>query len=136
MEKQKIEIIVIDDNETHLLLFNEYIKLFNTQCTSFDLVVTSSSSPKEVIEKKLYQEKDIFITDYDMPEMTGQELIDHIKKQSHNIRVFIGSSNDEKNKFRFDVDYFIHKKNIVNLQKFTEVMKLLIKKNFKQTQDC
>lgn len=133
-KKQKtiIKILVIDDDPTHLQLFEAYIEMFNAGCPDFCLSTTRCNNPQKLLEKKTYRDVDILITDYYMPNTNGAELIREIKKDPlHNITVFVGSSNDHtKNKDDFDADYFIKKTTIIQLVVFGKKIQQIMKKHF------
>ncbi len=77
MDLSIYKILVIDDNDHNLLIFKKYFEFWNCK-------IETASSPNQAI--KLLSTKtsenffDLIITDYNMPEMNGKELMKRIKR--------------------------------------------------------
>jgi len=101
---EKPRVLHVDDDEDFLVLFS---RVFGEWFT-----ITSVNSGAAAIEKLQTKRYDAVITDYDMPEMDGLELLKAIREDDRKIPVIIktGQGNEEVAREAFILgvsDYFI-----------------------------
>jgi CheY-like chemotaxis protein len=74
----KKTVLCVDDNERGLLIRKEMLEVFGF---AVDLAPSGKAALKLLREKKKQHSRfDAVIVDYQMPEMDGAELVDHIKR--------------------------------------------------------
>jgi two-component SAPR family response regulator len=89
MVKQK-KIIVVDDDLVILGVLKDMILAMSKG--NMDCSILTFSNPRLVLEREIdIRESCLLISDYEMPEMTGIELIQEVKKINSQIKVFIVS---------------------------------------------
>lgn len=74
-KKDMFRILIVDDNAEIREIVKEYL-------SEDDCVVEGADNGKSALEKYLKNHFDIIVTDLKMPEMSGIELIKHIKETS------------------------------------------------------
>lgn len=95
------KVLVVDDEPIMLNILTFYMKK--------NYLVDTESNPQNVSERCKNNEYSAIITDFYMPEMTGLELVQSLKKQGINIPIILmsGSHLTESEKVLFDG--FLHK---------------------------
>ncbi len=79
-----ITILIVDDEPNQRFILERALHMFNP---NWQTVATATGSEAlEAIEKQL---PDLIITDYHMPNMTGLELIDIIRKRNINTPIIL-----------------------------------------------
>jgi signal transduction histidine kinase/CheY-like chemotaxis protein len=73
-ENKKINIAVVDDDNSLLQLTTEFLKIYNFSVISFD-------DPERLINSLKTEDYDAIITDIQMPKMSGFELLNQIPKE-------------------------------------------------------
>ncbi|GGD20792.1 hybrid sensor histidine kinase/response regulator [Flavobacterium orientale] len=73
-ENKKINIAVVDDDNSLLQLTTEFLKIYNFSVISFD-------DPERLINSLKTRDYDAIITDIQMPKMSGFELLNQIPKE-------------------------------------------------------
>ncbi|HBX51319.1 MAG: hypothetical protein A2275_04635 [Bacteroidetes bacterium RIFOXYA12_FULL_35_11] len=87
-----INILVVDDHQ----IFIDGIKLVLRKAGNIK-VVAQALSGKQAIEIVSQQQIDLVLTDIQMPEMSGTELIKWIKKEFPQIKILVLTSYNERN---------------------------------------
>ena len=98
MNKQQIKpaphisVLHIDDEPYFLEIAKTYLTTLNS-----NICVTSIDSPSKALELLKNHSYDVIISDYEMPEMNGLELLDNIKSRGYDIPFIIltGKSREE-----------------------------------------
>lgn len=92
----KKKVYIVDDEPEMLNILNYYLK------KDFDIKIFNN--PLILLEEINIQKSDYVITDFYMPEMTGEELVLKIKEKNPEIKVLLmsGSHLETKNKTNFD----------------------------------
>ena len=81
-----LKVLVVDDNPTVLSIISAYISKANS-----DAEVFTAANGREAIERLREYEKDfhLIITDLDMPELNGIQLIEYIRDNRPRIPVLV-----------------------------------------------
>lgn len=79
-KNDKISIIAVDDREDILELSKIFLEKANE-----DLQVETTTDPGDVIDRVGNSEVDAIISDYDMPQMTGVELLENIREYDEDL---------------------------------------------------
>ncbi len=114
----KRKILIVDDDEQIRNLLKAFLKISNWEidCAS------NGEDALKLIEKKYY---DLVITDYDMPQMNGEEFLKSIKSRFPNKHsIGITSTMHENALYRAGADLCIHKP--FTLHEIDSVVKKLI----------
>lgn len=91
-------IVIVDDTANQLV----FLELIINQC---GFVPIKFSNPSKALEYIKTNKIDLLITDYNMPEMDGIELIREVKKIASNIKTSVVSAfEDEKGTLQSDCD--------------------------------
>lgn len=91
LDLSQYRILVIDDNEHNLLIFNKYFSFWKNE-------IHTASSPNQALDMLANTKPENFyhliISDYHMPEMNGRELISRIKRiyPKSNVKTILASS--------------------------------------------
>ncbi|MCK5846675.1 MAG: response regulator transcription factor [Bacteroidales bacterium] len=86
----EIRIFIVDDHQ----LFIDGLQAILSRVEGFSVVGTANSG-KECIEKLQTIEIDLLITDISMPEMRGEELVEHLVRIYPSIKILTLSMHDE-----------------------------------------
>jgi DNA-binding NtrC family response regulator len=117
-----LNVLVLDDEEIVLFYFKTFLGTMNVS-------TKTTSSVDEALEIIHSGWVDLLITDIKMPEMSGFDLIDKIRKEGHNFMIIVESGyleNDERMQFYKDnVFAFIPKP--IDLNNLESVMDQAIK---------
>jgi len=73
-DHKKIHVLVIDDDQVNLRLMSEALNILGMR-------VTTDSNPRNALKKMEKTVFDLVITDINMPEMNGNELLREIRKR-------------------------------------------------------
>ena len=71
---QRIKILMVEDNQDHLDLCREYLP-------SDDFFLDEAKDGKEAFQKLKMNKYDIIILDYQLPDITGAELLKYIRER-------------------------------------------------------
>ena len=81
-QQQRPKILIVDDDRLGTEVRAEIIRM-----SGFDVDVAFSS--REALAKTAHQEFDIFVVDYDMPDMNGLELATELRRQGHTLPILM-----------------------------------------------
>ena len=116
-------ILFVDDDEDSCELMSAMLSYADA-----DYKVTSVATPFEALNLIAQKPFDLFVVDYKLPEMTGVELCQHIRKTDKQtpILFFTGmaSSNDRNVAIEAGANSYLIKPN--DLDKFTDTVKQLL----------
>ncbi|HVG14750.1 MAG TPA: response regulator [Chitinophagaceae bacterium] len=118
------EVLVIDDNTTNCRLMKRIFEHLNVTCT----ICFSGPEAIEIIERKQSAKEffDLIITDHQMPEMDGLELVKEIKKRQAGTAPFILMlSSLEKSMFHNETEFIGIDKFMSKPVKLNELDRLL-----------
>lgn len=79
---KNLNVLLVDDDEDYLLVTYSYLKMRGYNVDK----VTSAKEALEAMEKKTYQ---ILLVDYFMPSMSGEELINEVRKTNKKIIIIL-----------------------------------------------
>ena len=80
-----MRVLVVDDNPLDLMIVRKFLEDSNFE-------IFSSTDP-EVVKGWIYESHyDLLITDFDMPQMRGNELMEHFRKAQPNGKVWCVSA--------------------------------------------
>ncbi len=82
-------LLVIDDDPTELSLLERYLK------TGGNYDVIADTNPRAAIEKVAKESIDLVLCDWRMPDLTGLDVLDELKRRDTNVPVVIFSAYDE-----------------------------------------
>ncbi len=90
---EKIRVLHVDDEEDFLELTKIYLEKISNQ----SLHVDSTSSPEQVIDYLKDHDYDVLVSDYQMPELDGLELLEQLRNQNNDIPfiIFTGKGREE-----------------------------------------
>ncbi len=105
------KILIVDDDNNNLQLYNAYLKEMNP---SFEIIKTNRS--KKALKSAKTRHPDVILTDWEMPSLTGLELIAELQKDDSTkdipVIMLTGimlSSENLKDAFEAGATDFIHK---------------------------
>lgn len=100
------KILIVDDEQMMLNILNFYI---SKQLNSEEYSIVAFTNPNEAYDFVLNNSIDCIVTDFFMPEMTGLELAEKVKKYNEKIPIILmsGSHLDDNEKSLFNA--FLHK---------------------------
>ncbi|HOK00378.1 MAG TPA: response regulator [Candidatus Pacearchaeota archaeon] len=107
-----MKIIIIDDDESWLEMLKSWIKIWLGENT---IILTFSSFFQ--VEEKDFNDCFLVITDYQMPDISGIEVVEWLKQQHPEIKVILMSG---INFLKSKADWFIPK------YKFKEIEQILL----------
>lgn len=119
-----LKVMVVDDNRFNTELLEETLK-------PLDLDITVYQKPKEAA-KVVYEEKfDLFLLDIMMPELSGYDLAEIIKKTKINSNtpiIFVSALSDNENKLKsFNLGSFIYIEKPFNIKVIKSQISSLLK---------
>jgi CheY-like chemotaxis protein len=120
-------ILLVDDNKTDQLLYSKILKNITP-----DYSVETASNGKEAIEKIIKSPPALVITDHNMPEMNGIELVQEIQKLDQRSKppILVLSGDIDRTAIHdyglLGVDYIFQKP--VNLANFKQAVERTIRK--------
>ncbi|MHA2366033.1 MAG: response regulator, partial [Candidatus Hodarchaeales archaeon] len=82
--KEKIKVLHIDDEENLLELSKIFLEKIN-----ISLIIETVSSPRKALELLATQVYDIIISDYQMPEISGLDILKYIRQKDENLPFII-----------------------------------------------
>ncbi len=107
--EEVINVLHVDDESTFLQLTQDYMKVLGAD----ELKVHSLSDPLKVINELRENTFDVIVTDYQMPNMDGLELLGKLRDQKNDIPViiFTGRGREEVaiNALNLGANYYIEK---------------------------
>ncbi len=91
-KKCSLRLLIVDDDENSIFLTKNYLNTLDPR-----LIIHSSSSAIEALEKLAAMDFDVVISDYNMPELNGLELLMELRKEQNFVPfvIFTGSGNAE-----------------------------------------
>jgi diguanylate cyclase (GGDEF)-like protein/PAS domain S-box-containing protein len=92
MHLSKRTILIVDDSPTNRRI---YARLGRT--LGADVKVLTFENPQQVIEWLPANQADLVITDYKMPFMTGDKLVEHIRSVDPNLPVIVVTAYNDRN---------------------------------------
>lgn len=90
---EHLRLLLVDDSTTARRHMHRILNSFGIE------LITEAEDGKEAVRILEQQEFDLIITDYNMPEMNGQQLIEHVRRDMNNTYVpivMITSEEDEE----------------------------------------
>ena len=88
-QRKTYNILIVDDSYTTLTLEKNILK-------SAGYKVITANNGLEAMDKLTYEPVDLIITDLEMPQMDGIELIKKVREKDANIPIIVLTSHDEK----------------------------------------
>jgi PAS domain S-box-containing protein len=92
MQQESIQVLHVDDE----LQFGELTKtILESEYDTFEVII--ETNPREVLELINYHDIDCLVSDYDMPEMDGIELLERVREEHSTLPVilFTGKGTEE-----------------------------------------
>ncbi|MFW9994026.1 MAG: PAS domain S-box protein [Candidatus Odinarchaeota archaeon] len=91
-DREMIRILHVDDDDLFLELVKEYLETSHS-----NLQFDSLSTPRDVFQKLEEEKYDAIVSDYQMPDLNGLELLERLRKQENDIPfiIFTGRGREE-----------------------------------------
>ncbi len=124
---QKQHIIIVDDYRVNRVLLKEVL--------SEDYQVSAFADPRKALQSFISESYDLIISDLMMPEMSGIELLEEVRKINRYIPFIILTANtdkqNEKNAYQAEANEYLYKP--INIKNLLNTVKSLI--NHKNTKN-
>ena len=109
-------ILVVDDEESILDVFKQYLSHAGFR-------VSTAKQATEVLENRLHRDCDVVISDYQMPGLTGLELLNRLRKDAPRLPLILLSANRlEEEAAQSNVFFLLKPVNMDTLVDFLDVI--------------
>lgn len=121
MREKDIRILLVDDHDLVLQGLKRIV-----ECSLPEIkVVCTASTGQEALFLIASQSFDLFLLDIELPDMSGLDIITHIRKKAPNARIIVNTMHEEiwfiKNMMQCDIDGILFKS--VDATKITEAIR-------------